>query len=123
MFALPVRSSWGAASDFYNVPPCLIRVLAARPLRVREYSTTELFGDYHPSIMLIPSLYENSHSEGDHFIRNFSECVVSRVPPSSRLPSFPISGLLAYSRFLTSGRVRSTTMRKARLQNNCSGFR
>jgi len=43
----------GTACDFYNVPPCPIRVLAARPLRVREYSTTELFGDYHPSTMLI----------------------------------------------------------------------
>ena len=43
----------GTASDFYNVPPCPIRVLAARPLRVQEYSTTELFGDYHPSTMLI----------------------------------------------------------------------
>jgi hypothetical protein len=42
----------GTASDFYNVPPCPIRVLATRPLRVREYSTTELFGDYHPSTML-----------------------------------------------------------------------
>jgi hypothetical protein len=28
-------------------------VLAARPLRVREYSTTELFGDYHPDTMQI----------------------------------------------------------------------
>jgi hypothetical protein len=43
----------GTASNFYNVPPCPIRVLAARPLRVREYSTAELFGDYHPSTMLI----------------------------------------------------------------------
>src|SRR5882724_9064652 len=43
----------GTASDFYNVPPCPIRVLTARPLRVQEYSTTELFGDYHPSTMLI----------------------------------------------------------------------
>src|SRR5215471_13801749 len=38
----------GAASDFYQVPRCEIRVLAARPLRVREHSTTELFGDYQP---------------------------------------------------------------------------
>src|SRR5215813_14577059 len=38
----------GAASEFYRVPPCSIRVLAARPLQVREHSTTELFGDYHP---------------------------------------------------------------------------
>jgi hypothetical protein len=41
------------ASDFYGVPHCDVRVLAARPLHVREYSTTELFGDYHPDTMLI----------------------------------------------------------------------
>ena len=43
----------GTASDFYQVPRCNIGVLAARPLRVREYSTTELFGDYHSDTMLI----------------------------------------------------------------------
>jgi hypothetical protein len=36
------------ASDFYRVPNCPLHVLAARPLRVREHSTSELFGDYHP---------------------------------------------------------------------------
>jgi hypothetical protein len=41
------------ASSFYKVPPCGIRVLAARPLRVRESWSTELFGDYHPETMLI----------------------------------------------------------------------
>src|SRR5438876_6022820 len=41
------------ASDFYKVPPCGIRVLAARPLRVRERWSTELFGDYAPEAMLI----------------------------------------------------------------------
>src|SRR6202007_1659255 len=40
------------ACDFYRVRACEVRVLAARPLRVREYSTTELFGDYHPDTML-----------------------------------------------------------------------
>jgi hypothetical protein len=40
-------------SDFYKVPNCGIRVLAARPLRVREGWSTELFGDYHPDAMLI----------------------------------------------------------------------
>lgn len=34
------------ACDFYRVPRCTVRILASRPLRVREYSTTELFGDY-----------------------------------------------------------------------------
>jgi hypothetical protein len=38
---------------FYKVPPCGIRVLAARPLRVRENWTTELFGDYDPGTMNI----------------------------------------------------------------------
>ena len=41
------------ASNFYKVPPCGIRVLAARPLRVRENYATELFGDYTPETMLI----------------------------------------------------------------------
>jgi len=41
------------AADFYAVPRCTVRVLAARPLRVREYSTTEIFGDYHPNTKAI----------------------------------------------------------------------
>jgi hypothetical protein len=39
------------AAEFYKVPPCGIRVLAARPLRVRENWTSELFGDYNPGTM------------------------------------------------------------------------
>jgi hypothetical protein len=41
------------AAEFYRTPTCGVRVLAARPLRVRESWTTELFGDYHPATMLI----------------------------------------------------------------------
>src|SRR5437016_3458627 len=41
------------ASEFYEVPACSVRVLAARPLRVRESWSTELFGDYTPETMLI----------------------------------------------------------------------
>lgn len=41
------------AAEFYRVPRCDIRVLAARPLRVRDRSVTELFGDYHPQTMLV----------------------------------------------------------------------
>src|ERR1041385_3982224 len=37
-----------AACEFYHIPRCTIRVLAARPLWVREHSTGELFGDYQP---------------------------------------------------------------------------
>jgi len=42
-----------AASDFYGVSPCSVRVLAARPLRVRERATIELFGDYQAGTKLI----------------------------------------------------------------------
>jgi len=42
------------ASDFYKVRRPELRVLAARPLRVREGGwSTELFGDYNPSTLLI----------------------------------------------------------------------
>ena len=40
-------------ASFYVVPPCRIRVLAARPLRVRERWTSELFGDYTPDTKMI----------------------------------------------------------------------
>lgn len=42
-----------AASEFYRVPHCNIRVLAARPRRVRERGTFELFGDYDPETSII----------------------------------------------------------------------
>jgi hypothetical protein len=42
-----------AESQFYRVPNCSVRVLAARPLRTRERWATELFGDYDPQTMLI----------------------------------------------------------------------
>ena len=42
-----------AASEFYQVPNCTIRVLAARPRRVRERGTIELFGDYDPESSII----------------------------------------------------------------------
>lgn len=42
-----------AASQFYDVPECMVRVLASRPLRVRERWTTELFGDYAPDTKII----------------------------------------------------------------------
>ena len=41
------------ASEFYEAPNCAIRVLAARPLRVREGGAFELFGDYDPDTKVI----------------------------------------------------------------------
>lgn len=40
-------------SDFYRVPKGDVQILAARPLRTRRCWRTELFGDYHPTTMLI----------------------------------------------------------------------
>ena len=50
---LACREFLAAVSKFYEVPTCGIRVLSARPLRVRERGTFELFGDYAPETMLI----------------------------------------------------------------------
>jgi len=47
------REFLDAAAHFYQVKQCDLRVLAARPLRVRERSTIELFGDYNPNTILI----------------------------------------------------------------------
>ncbi len=43
----------GELAAFYEVPTCGVRVLAARPLRVRESGTIELFGDYRADTRLI----------------------------------------------------------------------
>ena len=40
-------------AGFYEVPACGLRVLAARPLRVRERGTIELFGDYRADTRVI----------------------------------------------------------------------
>ncbi len=49
----PCAEFLAETSRFYETPSCGIRLLAARPLRVRENWTIELFGDYHPESMLI----------------------------------------------------------------------
>ena len=48
------REFLAVASDFYQVQRPELRVLAARPLRVREGGwSMELFGDYHPGTTVI----------------------------------------------------------------------
>jgi len=50
----PCAAFLSAAADFYGVQGPGIRVLAARPLRVREGGwASELFGDYSPETFLI----------------------------------------------------------------------
>src|ERR1700751_2063832 len=41
------------AATFYRVPECGVLVPAARPLRVRKRSITELFADHHPETLVI----------------------------------------------------------------------
>lgn len=40
-----------SAAQFYQIPDCSVQLLAARPLRVREQWTTELFGEHAPDTM------------------------------------------------------------------------
>jgi hypothetical protein len=67
----------GTACDLYNVPPCPIRVLTARPFRVQGILDDGAFRRSSPFDDADPSVNENGRSEGDHFIRNFSEYALS----------------------------------------------
>jgi hypothetical protein len=51
------------ASGFYQVPTCGVRVLAARPLKGREW-VTELFGDYDPTTMLMRLWMRTARKKG-----------------------------------------------------------
>lgn len=93
------------ASGFYRVSTPGIRVLAARPLKVRESWATELFGDYNPETMLIRLWMRTAVREGDHLFRNIPEHPVPRILPSPRLSAFTISGFMAHSRFVSTGRA------------------
>jgi len=64
-------------SGFCRVPVCPVRILASRPLNVRENWSSELFGDYDPSTIGHPHLDANCDKKGSHFIRNFSQYVSS----------------------------------------------
>jgi len=79
-----------AASKFYEVHECCIRGLAARPLRIREHSAPELFGDYNPETML-PNMDAGSGAEGDHLFRHIPEHPLPRVLSPSRLSKIQIS--------------------------------
>jgi hypothetical protein len=98
------------ASGSYEVPVCGIRVLSARPLRVRENWTSELFGDYDSEHKTDPSLDADGRAEGHHLFRHIPE---HALPQDSRIPGIPAA--------FTSGRQRFTTMRVVRHRRSCSG--
>ena len=87
-------------SKFYQTPSCGIRVLAARPLRVREHWTIELFGDYHPETHADPFVDANGGAQGSHVIWDVSEHALPRVLPSSRFSPIWFLRLVAYTGFL-----------------------
>ena len=72
------------ASKFYEVPQCGVRVLAARPLRTREYGTFELFGDYTPESIADSHVDADGGSEGSHVVRYVPQHPLPRILPSSR---------------------------------------
>lgn len=88
------------ASEFYHVPDCGVRVLAARPLRVREQWTTELFGDFDPEAMLIRVWMRTAARKDVTLLRHVPEHALSRILPSSRLQKVRIRGFVAHSRLL-----------------------
>jgi hypothetical protein len=92
-----------ASSRFYNVPDCGIRLLAARPLRVREHWTSELFGDYDSATMLVRVWMRNSPQRG-HVFRHIPEHAVPRVLPPSRFPKIRIPGFMAHAGLLRASR-------------------
>ena len=92
------------ASGFYRVPTCGIRVLAARPLRVRERGTFELFGDYDPETSVIRVWMRTAVRNGSHFVRHVREHTMPRILPSSRFPEVWICRLMAHTRLLRASR-------------------
>ena len=89
-----------AASEFYKVPACGLRVLAARPLRVRERWTTELFGDYTPETMLIRVWMRTAVRKEVTSFGTFLSTLCHEFCHQSRLSEVRVSRFVAHSRLL-----------------------
>jgi hypothetical protein len=110
-----------ATSEFYRTPNCNVRVLAARPLRVRENWATELFGDYNPETMLIrvwmrTAVRKEITSSGT-FLSTL--CTSFAIISIFRSLGSVIRGTLADS---MNAQRRSTTMHGGRHRSVCSGW-
>jgi len=104
-----------ATSEFYRTPICGVRVLAARPLRVRENWASELFGDYNPETMLIRVWMRTAVRKEITSFGTFLStlCMNSATISISSVSDFRIHGTLAVS---TSALLRCTTMHGGRRQ-------
>ena len=89
-----------SASEFYKVSGCSIRVLAARPLRVREQWATELFGDYNPETMMIRVWMKTAVRKEITSFGTFLSTLCHEFCPSSRFSEVQVSRPMAHARIL-----------------------
>jgi hypothetical protein len=110
------------SAQFFKVPECSVRVLAARPLRVREQWTHELFGDYAPDAMSIRVWLRTAvRKEVTSFGTFLSTlCTSSAIISTFKSSHLRIPGILAAS---TRERPCSTTMREELPRSACIGWR
>jgi hypothetical protein len=105
----PKERQRAAPTECRSTPIGGIRVLAARPLRVRERWTTELFGDYSPEIMLIRVWMRTAVRKEVTSFGTFVSALCHEFCHHLDYQGFTIRGILADS---TSARPRYTIMRE-----------
>ena len=93
-----------AASAFYRVPRCSVRVPAARPLRVRENWSTELFEDYTPETMLVRVWMKTAVRKEITAFGTFLKHSLPRILPPSGFSEVRICRLVAYTGVLRASR-------------------
>jgi len=97
-------------------------VLAARPLKVRESWTTELFGDYHPATMLIRVWMRTAVRKEVTSFGTFLSTLCHEFCHQLDFQKFGFADSW-HTRASTKGRLRFTTMREAHPRSGYSGCR
>ena len=110
------------AADFYKVSKCGIRVLAARPLRVRESWATELFGDYQPETMLIRVWMRTAVRKEITSFGTFVSTLCHEFCHHLDFQHFGFSLIHGTRGASMSGRLRFTIMHGGRHTSVCSGW-
>jgi len=92
------------SSDFYKVPACGIRVLAARPLRVLRTLGNRTVRRLQSLLDADPGMDEDCGAEGDHVLWDIPQHPVPRVLPPSGLSEVRVPRFMAHSRILRASR-------------------
>jgi hypothetical protein len=108
-------------SEFYKVPACGVRVLAARPLIVRESWATELFGDYNPSSRLIRVWMKTAVRKEITSFGTFLSTLCHEFCHHLDYQNFGFPDSW-HTRGFYEQPPRYITMREERLLNGCFGF-